>query len=203
VIRVLVVDDSALVRKVLSEELGRHPDIEVVATAVDPYAAREKIVRLRPDVVTLDVEMPRMDGLSFLAKLMRHMPIPGGRRQLADAPRQRDRGARLALGAWRWWPSRLRRSRCRRGGRPRARGAHRGPRARVRPRRGRDRPPTGARRALRTTHKVARHRRLTGGTRPSRRAARPPPDAPGTSIVQHMPRDFTAAFAAGSTACAR
>ncbi|HEY0971828.1 MAG TPA: response regulator, partial [Gemmatimonadales bacterium] len=75
-IRVLVVDDSALVRRVLTEELGRESDIEVVGTATDPYAAREKIVRLQPDVVTLDVEMPRMDGLSFLAKLMKHYPIP-------------------------------------------------------------------------------------------------------------------------------
>jgi CheY-like chemotaxis protein len=64
------------VRRVLRDELARHADIEVVDTAVDPYVAREKIVRLRPDVVTLDVEMPRMDGLSFLAKLMRHFPLP-------------------------------------------------------------------------------------------------------------------------------
>jgi two-component system chemotaxis response regulator CheB len=75
-IRVLVVDDSALVRRVLTDELDRQPDIEVVGTATDPYVAREKIVRLQPDVVTLDVEMPRMDGLSFLAKLMKHYPLP-------------------------------------------------------------------------------------------------------------------------------
>ena len=75
-IRVLVVDDSALVRRVLSEELGRERDIEVIGTATDPYVARDRIVRLQPDVVTLDVEMPRMDGLSFLAKLMKHYPIP-------------------------------------------------------------------------------------------------------------------------------
>lgn len=75
-IRVLVVDDSALVRKILTEELSKFEDIEVVGTAVDPYVARDKIVRLQPDVLTLDVEMPRMDGLSFLAKLMEHYPIP-------------------------------------------------------------------------------------------------------------------------------
>jgi two-component system chemotaxis response regulator CheB len=75
-IRVLVVDDSAVVRKVLTTELSRYPDIEVVGTAVDPYVARERIIELRPDVLTLDVEMPRMDGLSFLEKLMRHHPIP-------------------------------------------------------------------------------------------------------------------------------
>jgi two-component system chemotaxis response regulator CheB len=76
VIRVLVVDDSALVRKLLTEELSRYDDIEVVGTAVDPYVAREKIVTLKPDVITLDVEMPRMDGLSFLVKLMKHYPVP-------------------------------------------------------------------------------------------------------------------------------
>lgn len=75
-IRVLIVDDSAIVRKVLTDELSRFDDIEVVGSAVDPYVAREKIVKLRPDVITLDVEMPRMDGLSFLAKLMKHAPTP-------------------------------------------------------------------------------------------------------------------------------
>jgi len=75
-IRVLVVDDSAVVRKVLSEGLSRHADIEVVGTAMDPYVARDKIIELRPDVLTLDVEMPRMDGLSFLERLMQHHPIP-------------------------------------------------------------------------------------------------------------------------------
>ncbi len=75
-IRVLVVDDSALVRKVLSDELSRFDDIEVVGTAPDPYVAREKLLTLNPDVITLDIEMPRMDGLSFLAKLMEHRPTP-------------------------------------------------------------------------------------------------------------------------------
>ncbi len=75
-IRVLVVDDSAVVRKVFSEELSSEMDIEVVGTAPDPYVARDKIVQLRPDVITLDVEMPRMDGLTFLRKLMKYFPIP-------------------------------------------------------------------------------------------------------------------------------
>jgi two-component system chemotaxis response regulator CheB len=76
VIRVLIVDDSATVRRVLSDELGKFDDIDIVGTAVDPYAARDRIVELKPDVVTLDVEMPRMDGMSFLAKLMKHHPLP-------------------------------------------------------------------------------------------------------------------------------
>jgi len=75
-IRVLVVDDSAVIRKILTAELSKYPDIEVIGSAVDPYVARDKIVKLKPDVVTLDIEMPRMDGLSFLRKLMKHHPIP-------------------------------------------------------------------------------------------------------------------------------
>lgn len=75
-IRVLVVDDSALVRKALTDSLGTDPEIEVVGTAIDPYVARDKILQLNPDVITLDIEMPRMDGLSFLKLIMQHRPMP-------------------------------------------------------------------------------------------------------------------------------
>lgn len=75
-IRVLVVDDSATARAIISEILSDAKGIEVVGTATDAYVARDKIVALRPDVITLDVEMPRMDGVTFLKKLMKHMPIP-------------------------------------------------------------------------------------------------------------------------------
>lgn len=75
-IRVLIVDDSALVRQLLSELLGSDPGIEVVGTAPDPLIARERIKALNPDVITLDIEMPRMDGLSFLEKLMALRPTP-------------------------------------------------------------------------------------------------------------------------------
>jgi two-component system chemotaxis response regulator CheB len=75
-IKVLIVDDSAVVRKVFSDELSRARGIEVVGTAPDPYVARDKIVKLRPDVITLDIEMPRMDGITFLKKLMKHYPLP-------------------------------------------------------------------------------------------------------------------------------
>lgn len=75
-IRVLVVDDSALVRHAITEALGRDPEIEVVGSASDPYVAREKIEQLDPDVLTLDLEMPRMDGLTFLRILMKHHPLP-------------------------------------------------------------------------------------------------------------------------------
>jgi two-component system, chemotaxis family, protein-glutamate methylesterase/glutaminase len=73
--RVLVVDDSAVVRSVLTSALAQQPDFEVIA-AVDPYDARDKVIRFAPDVITLDIEMPRMDGLSFLARLMAHHPVP-------------------------------------------------------------------------------------------------------------------------------
>ena len=75
-IRVLIIDDSAVVRNILSEALGSDPDIEVVGVAPDPYVAREKIIELKPDVITLDVEMPRMDGITFLRKLMAAKPMP-------------------------------------------------------------------------------------------------------------------------------
>jgi len=75
-IRVLIVDDSAIVRRILNEALSGEPDLEVVGTAPDPYVARDKILSLQPDVLTLDIEMPRMDGLTFLRKLMRYRPMP-------------------------------------------------------------------------------------------------------------------------------
>ena len=75
-VRVLVVDDSALVREVLRTGLNADPEIEVVGTATDPFNARDKIVKLRPDVLTLDVEMPKMDGVEFLRQLMPQFPLP-------------------------------------------------------------------------------------------------------------------------------
>jgi two-component system, chemotaxis family, protein-glutamate methylesterase/glutaminase len=75
-IRVLIVDDSSVVRKALTRDLSRYSDIEVVGSAIDPYDARDKIIALRPDILTLDIEMPRMDGLSFLRRLMKFHPMP-------------------------------------------------------------------------------------------------------------------------------
>lgn len=75
-IRVLVVDDSAVVRKLASDALAADPEIEVVGTAIDPYMARDKLRELSPDVLTLDLEMPRMDGLTFLRLLMERKPMP-------------------------------------------------------------------------------------------------------------------------------
>jgi two-component system chemotaxis response regulator CheB len=75
-IKVLIVDDSAMVRKVFTEQLVKDPEIEVVGTAPDPYIGRDKIVYLQPDVLILDIEMPKMDGLTFLEKLMKCYPMP-------------------------------------------------------------------------------------------------------------------------------
>jgi two-component system chemotaxis response regulator CheB len=75
-IRVVVVDDSALVRSMLTEIINRQPDMECIGAAADPLVAREMIRNLNPDVITLDVEMPRMDGIDFLSKLMRLRPMP-------------------------------------------------------------------------------------------------------------------------------
>lgn len=75
-IKVLVVDDSAVMRHFLAEELSKLPGIDVVGTAVDAYIARNKILKFQPDVVTLDIQMPKMDGLTFLKKLMQYKPVP-------------------------------------------------------------------------------------------------------------------------------
>lgn len=75
-IRVLIVDDSAIVRQAFSQQISKDPELEVIGVAQDPYVARDKIVELKPDVMTLDIEMPRMDGITFLRKLMNYYPMP-------------------------------------------------------------------------------------------------------------------------------
>jgi chemotaxis response regulator CheB len=100
--RVLIVDDSALIRMVLTELLDSNADITVVGVAPNPLVAREKIKMLNPDVLTLDIEMPHMDGLSFLEKIMALRPMPvvvdaeGGGRRLAGARARRGRLRRQA-----------------------------------------------------------------------------------------------------------
>jgi two-component system chemotaxis response regulator CheB len=74
--KVLIIDDSAVIRKILSTSLSKYADIEIVGTAPDPFIARDKILSLKPDVLTLDIEMPRMDGITFLQKIMTYRPTP-------------------------------------------------------------------------------------------------------------------------------
>src|SRR5688572_22786743 len=75
-IKVLVIDDSAIIRQTLSQILNKDPDIKVIGTAADPFIAATKLAEEAPDVITLDVEMPRMDGITFLRKIMSQHPIP-------------------------------------------------------------------------------------------------------------------------------
>ncbi len=199
-IRVLIVDDSAVVRKVFSEELSKKSDIEVIGSAPDPYVARDKIVRLKPDVITLDVEMPRMDGLTFLRKLMKHFPLPviivsslskaGGAVALeamesgavdvickpGEAYSVGDMSEQLA---------------------EKIRGA-----AKVKSFNLASRSTAGqgiltARRSLaETTNKIIAIGSSTGGTEAVKEVlVRLPPTTPGIMIVQHMPPNFTASFA--------
>ena len=198
-IRVLIVDDSALVRRILTEALSRHPDIEVVGTATDPYAARERIVALRPDVVTLDVEMPRMDGLSFLAKLMRHFPLPVIVVS-SVTPERSDTALRaLALGAVEVIAKPGAMHATAEVAEALVRAVRVAARARVQrlmPADASARQPTPAIATFNGTHKVIAIGASTGGTQAVETVLRRfPVDAPATVIVQHMPAHFTTSFA--------
>ena len=198
-IRVLVVDDSALVRRVLSEELSRFPDIQVVGTAVDPYMARDRIVELKPDVLTLDVEMPRMDGLSFLAKLMKHHPLPVIIVSSLTPEDSENALRALRLGAVEVIPKPGSQFTVPDVGRRLVRAIRAASQARVRKIQeddpGAEAPPPLPKN-METTHKVLGIGASTGGTQAIERLLRAlPPNAPGTAIVQHMPPGFTASFA--------
>jgi two-component system, chemotaxis family, protein-glutamate methylesterase/glutaminase len=198
-IRVLLVDDSAIVRQVFASELGQHKDIEVVGTAPDPYVARDKIVKLKPDVVVLDVEMPRMDGITFLKKLMVHFPIPviivsslttkGG----ALALEAIDAGAlevmckpnsSFAVGDM----STMLADKIR---------AVSTARVRVQKKAAKQPVAQIVRTAMTdTTNKIIAIGASTGGTQAIQEVlTRFPGNAPGTVMVQHMPAGFTASFA--------
>jgi len=202
-IRVLVVDDSAIVRKIFTQELSKHEDIEVIGTAPDPYVARDKIVRLKPDVITLDIEMPRMDGISFLRKLMKYFPIPtiivssltpknsemaleamecgavevlakpGGAYSVGDMSIQLAEKIRAAAQA-RIGPVE-----------PREKSSQLS-----------DTIASFSKSLKRTTHKVLAMGASTGGTEALKAVLMQiPPNSPGIVIVQHMPPRFTTAFA--------
>ncbi len=201
VVRVLIVDDSALVRRILSDALSKHPDIEVVGTATDPYVARERIVQLRPDVVTLDIEMPRMDGLSFLGKLMRHFPLPVVVVSSLTQANSETALRALALGAVDVIAKPGSSLATADVTEELARAVRAASHARV-VRRIEDPTAAGgivARPAIATldaTHKIIALGASTGGTQALEVVLRRfPVDAPGTVIVQHMPEHFTASFA--------
>lgn len=203
-IRVLVVDDSALMRQLLQEILSSDPGIEVVGLAADPYIARDKIRALKPDVLTLDVEMPRMDGLSFLEKLMRYHPMP-----VVMVSSLTERGCEttlraLELGAIDFVTK------------PKVdvsagtvelaaeivRKVKVAAAARVRPPSplpagSAPRPPVCAPPTLfKSTHKIIAIGASTGGTEALREFLTPlPPDTPAIVVVQHMPETFTRSFA--------
>jgi len=198
-IKVLIVDDSAVVRQALAAELSKANDIEVVGTAVDPFAARDKILSLAPDVVTLDLEMPRMDGLTFLRKLMRYHPVP-----VVVVSSLTPKNSEMALEALRLGavevickpgqysvpdiPGELLRAvRAAASSHPARAGA-------LQP--GIQAPEPAEPVNLHTTNKVIAIGASTGGTRAIEAVLRRLPAAtPGTVIVQHMPEHFTEAFA--------
>jgi two-component system, chemotaxis family, protein-glutamate methylesterase/glutaminase len=200
-VRVLIVDDSALVRSVLTEILSTDPQIEVVGTASDPLIARDKIKQLDPDVLTLDVEMPRMDGLTFLENLMRLRPMPVLMVSSLTAQGAEVTLQALELGAVDFvtkpaldvrsgleaYADMLREKiKAVARARPRGRGDARAP------------PPVTARpRTLRTTEKIIAIGASTGGTEAIKDVLTAmPPDAPAIVVTQHIPAMFSAPFAA-------
>jgi two-component system chemotaxis response regulator CheB len=201
--RVLIVDDSALMRQILSNLLAGDPELEVVGTASDPIAARTKIAALAPDVLTLDVEMPKMDGLSFLEELMRGKPLP-----VVMVSSLTERGCEVTLRA-------LELGACDFVTKPKidlARGTadiaieivakvKAAARSRVRPRAPVTRTsqsklavPSAV--SFRTTQRFIAIGASTGGTEALREVLTAlPADAPPVVIVQHMPPLFTRQFA--------
>jgi two-component system chemotaxis response regulator CheB len=199
-IRVLIVDDSAMVRKILQLGLSKDPDIEVIGQASDPYRARDLMVELQPDVMTLDVEMPRMDGVTFLKRFMPVMPIPtvvissltqAGKRITLDALEAGavDVVAKPTVGLADGLPVMLD-DICRRVKAAAAINVSRfsgGP----------ARPAVETATSLgETTDRLIAIGASTGGVQALARILPAfPPDAPGIVIVQHMPMGFTTTFA--------
>jgi len=200
VTRVLIVDDSAVVRQIFSAQLARDPELEVVGTAPDPYVARDLIVERQPDVLTLDIEMPRMDGLTFLKKLMHFHPIP-----VVVVSSLTAAGGELALEALAAGAVDVM---CKPGSAftvgdmapllaEKLKNA-----AGVDMSRGRRPPPVGLPGAepkalTRTTNQILAIGASTGGTVALEHILKAfPANAPGTVVTQHMPEQFTTYFAA-------
>ena len=196
-IKVLIVDDSALVQRVLSTELSKCEDIEVVGTATDPFVARDKILQLSPDVLTLDIEMPRMDGLSFLKKLMQHRPMPVVIVS-SLAPANGDVAMRaLSLGAVEVVPKPGSQFSVPEVQGQLATAIRAAAVAKLQPRSGTHAKADSTNApALQTTDKIVAIGASTGGTRAVEAILSAlPPNMPGVLIVQHMPAGFTELFA--------
>ncbi len=198
-IKVLIIDDSAIVRKVLTETLGREDDIEVVGAAPDPIVAELKIKKYQPDVLTLDIEMPRMDGITFLGRLMQNSPMP-----VVVLSSLTPSGSKTALAAIEAGAVDIM---CKPGSSytigdactilvDKIRAASR---ARVERRLNGERRGQGDKRVLllpETTNKIFAIGASTGGVQAiSTVLGRMPANLPGTVIVQHMPANFTKSFA--------
>jgi two-component system, chemotaxis family, protein-glutamate methylesterase/glutaminase len=202
--KVLIIYDSALMRQLLTEILSRDPSLEVVGSASDPYVAREKILRLAPDVVTLDVEMPRMDGLTFLEKLMRAHPLPVvmvsslTERSCETTWRALELGAidfvtkpKLDVQTGTMQLAQEIIDKVIAAARAKVCLSRRVPAIRPEPLLS---PPAAL--SFRATHKVVAIGASTGGTEAIREVlTKLPADAPGIVMVQHMPEKFTASFA--------
>jgi two-component system, chemotaxis family, protein-glutamate methylesterase/glutaminase len=207
-IRVLIVDDSALVRQTLSEVLSTDPGIQVIATASDPFVAAERIREQKPDVITLDIEMPRMDGLTFLRKIMTQHPIP-----VVICSSFAKEGAQYTLKALEYGAvdiiakprvgskQFLEESRVMLCQAVRAAAGARlrmpVPNQAAEPKTTADAIlPRGNAAMLETTEKVVVIGASTGGTEALRKLLEAmPPDSPGIVVVQHMPEMFTGPFA--------
>ena len=216
-VRVLIVDDSALVRRILTEVLSTDPGVEVVGTASDAYIARDKIKQLNPDVLTLDVEMPKMDGVTFLRNLMRLRPMP-----VVMVSSLTEHGAEvtldaLAVGAVDYLPKPKidiaatltdyadeLRAKIRSAATARVRPYTGNGSAAVAPRLGVDAvlAKTSARRQLRTTDRIIAIGASTGGTEAIKEVlVQLPADTPGVVITQHIPKAFSTPFARRMDAC--
>ena len=209
-IKVLIIDDSALVRGLLTRILGSDPALEVVGTAADAYIARSKIKALSPDVLTLDVEMPRMDGLQFLRNLMRLRPMP-----VVMCSSMTERGAEVTLAALElgaidyvakprldvtrgleaYAAELIDKVKTAAGARVRARADDP---LRV------ENPPGTPALSFRSGEHLIAIGASTGGTEAIREVlSRLPSSAPAVVISQHIPRAFSAQFAARLDACSR
>lgn len=194
--RVLIVDDSAVVRQCLTRQLQADPNIQVVGTAPDPYVARDKILELKPDVLTLDVEMPRMDGITFLRKLMALHPLPTVVLSSLTAQGTETAIQALEAGAVEVLCKPSAAYAIDEMGSKLIDAVKSAARARVIKRSAEPTKPKTPLAMASTTNKIIAIGASTGGVQAlSEVLTHFPKNAPGTVVVQHMPAHFTSSFA--------